>query len=132
MYLQAILFYLPRSIWLMLEGGLMKFLAKGARKGLERERNYTLNNIKIKISRFLTMWFYSIYEKDICIGNNICTPLYSKYDTCYYIHYSCLIVINLCCTFFALNKNRFLQLNSTLFIKKFKFKKIILNFFTHK
>ncbi|XP_023325021.1 innexin inx2 isoform X2 [Eurytemora carolleeae] len=28
---EAILFYLPRSIWLMLEGGLMKFLAKGAR-----------------------------------------------------------------------------------------------------
>jgi len=27
----AILFYIPRSIWLTLEGGLMKFLAKGAR-----------------------------------------------------------------------------------------------------
>jgi len=28
---QSVMFYLPRSIWLMLEGGLMKFLAKGAR-----------------------------------------------------------------------------------------------------
>jgi len=28
---QAVIFYIPRSIWLSLEGGLMKFLAKGAR-----------------------------------------------------------------------------------------------------
>ena len=26
----ALLFYLPRACWLMMEGGLMKFLAKGA------------------------------------------------------------------------------------------------------
>jgi hypothetical protein len=26
----ALLFYLPRALWLMMEGGLMKFLAKGA------------------------------------------------------------------------------------------------------
>ena len=29
--LQAGLFYAPRYVWLMLEGGLMKFLARGAR-----------------------------------------------------------------------------------------------------
>ena len=82
----------------------MKFLAKGARKGLEKEREIihcAISKSRTRGPWFLTMWFYSIYEKYISIGNNICTPLYSKYDTCYYIHYSCLIV---------LNKNRFLQL----------------------
>ena len=37
--LQAIVFYIPRCIWLSMEGGLMNFLVKGT-QGLYDEHNH--------------------------------------------------------------------------------------------
>ena len=49
-FLSAILFYLPRVMWLMLEGGLMKYLGKGATGRIVEESEDRLNQlIQVKI-----------------------------------------------------------------------------------
>ena len=45
MYYQACLFYIPRVVWLSLEGGLMKFLVKNAREKIIEDAETKRDNL---------------------------------------------------------------------------------------
>ena len=53
----AILFYTPRAIWLMAEGGLMKYLAKGATTKIvedaDKKREALLKTFQVKKIKIL-------------------------------------------------------------------------------
>ena len=44
-YSQALLFYLPRMLWLTMEGGLMKFLVRNAREKIIEDAEEKRDNL---------------------------------------------------------------------------------------
>lgn len=53
----AILFYTPRAVWLMAEGGLMKYLAKGATTKIvedaDKKREALLKTFQVRVNSHL-------------------------------------------------------------------------------
>lgn len=90
---QAILFYIPRVIWLMLEGGLMKFLGKGTTGRIiedgDDKRDKMLrvfrDNLQNKYNRYAFIFFAcEVLNLIVVISQFLITNIFLEYQFTWY------------------------------------------------
>ncbi len=83
----AMFFYMPRAIWLMVEGGLMKFLAKGTTTKIvekaDEKRENLIKTFAVSAMTFILSITYCVFFnffniRSTCTTSTIDTPLASS------------------------------------------------------